>query len=249
LVHPGQPAALFSKPDAAPEVAMPENESYLERMPTRELVEKYHDLEKQATRSAHDRARQKLVESLELGQPREETDAIFLDRGRVETDTSRIEEMREVKAEINRRVQAGDPDAYAIAAEEYGSLHKELPQDFLNDLMRRVGPPPREIVQVQPERNKASPSSASKQRAQKTRLTEREKKIWEVIKRGTKGRTYCRELDHATIAPPRAGVWKDGPRKYLATYDLGSPWRHRIEDEKAKIRRKAAKLAGALASE
>jgi hypothetical protein len=58
-------------------------------------------------------------------------------------------------------------------------------------------------------------------------------------------------LDNAGIAPSRSGVWKDGPRKYLPAYDLEQPWRHRIEDEKSKIRRKAeaAKLADALASE
>lgn len=77
----------------------------------------------------------------------------------------------------------------------------------------------------------------------------RELKIWEVIQRGTKGRQYCRELDNANIAPLRKGVWEDGPRKYLAAYNLGKPWRHRIEDEKDKIRRKALKLASERASE
>lgn len=88
---------------------------------------------------------------------------------------------------------------------------------------------------------------ATQRTATIVKLTDREKKILAVIERGTSGRQYCRELDNAGIAPLRSGVWKDGPRKYLAAYDLGQPWRHRIEDEKSKIRCKAkkAKLASA----
>lgn len=71
-------------------------------------------------------------------------------------------------------------------------------------------------------------------------LTEREGRISEVIQRGSEGLQYCRELDAARIAPPRTGVWKEeGPRTYVAAYQSGEPWRHRIQDEKAKIRRKA----------
>jgi hypothetical protein len=70
-------------------------------------------------------------------------------------------------------------------------------------------------------------------------LSDRERNLWKVIQRGTAGRRYCRELDNAQIAPPRKGVWRDGPRKYLAAYGMGKPWRHRIEDEKSKVRRKA----------
>jgi len=81
------------------------------------------------------------------------------------------------------------------------------------------------------------------------KLTDREKNIWLVIQRGARGRQYARELDNAEIAPPKVGVWKDGPRKYLAAYNLGGRWPHRIEDEKSKITRKAKKLASALAGE
>jgi hypothetical protein len=82
-------------------------------------------------------------------------------------------------------------------------------------------------------------------------ISEREMRVFKVSQRVAGGRQYCHELDNAGIAPPRKGVWEDGPRKYLAAYGLGQPWRHRIEDEKYKIRRKAtaAKLAGALAGE
>ena len=97
--------------------------------------------------------------------------------------------------------------------------------------------------------DKTVPSTETKAANKSQPLTEREGKIWAVIQQGNKGRAYSRELDNANIAPRRDGVWKDAPRKYAAAYDLGGPWPHRIEDEKAKIRRKAEKLAGALASE
>jgi hypothetical protein len=81
-------------------------------------------------------------------------------------------------------------------------------------------------------------------------LTNREQKIWAVIQRGATGLKYCRELSNAGIAPLRRGVWKDCPRKYESAYLDGNLWRHRIQDEKFKIQRKA-KLAGLakLASE
>jgi hypothetical protein len=81
-------------------------------------------------------------------------------------------------------------------------------------------------------------------------LTEREDKIWRVIQRGVKGSEYCRELGNAGVAPRKSGIWKDCPRKYASAYLEGEPWRHRIQDEKSRIRRKA-ELAGLakLASE
>jgi hypothetical protein len=87
---------------------------------------------------------------------------------------------------------------------------------------------------------------AAKQTAQTAKLTGRERAIWEVIRRGSRGRLYCRELDEAKISPPRKGLWSEAPRKYVAAYDQGHPWSHRIQDEKCKIRRKAglAELAG-----
>jgi hypothetical protein len=78
-------------------------------------------------------------------------------------------------------------------------------------------------------------------------LTMRETKIWEVIKLGSQGSQYCRELDAAGIRPTRKGVWENCPRNYVAAYRESELWRHRIQDEKTKIRRKG-ELAG-LASE
>jgi hypothetical protein len=74
------------------------------------------------------------------------------------------------------------------------------------------------------------------------KLTAREMKILQVIQQDVKGLQYCRELDHASIAPKRTGVWKDAARKYVQTYCMGALWRHRIEDEKSKILRKARLL-------
>jgi hypothetical protein len=70
-------------------------------------------------------------------------------------------------------------------------------------------------------------------------LSAREKRIWEVIQRGAKGLHYCRELKSAHLRPPRSWV-KDGcPSEYPAAYLEGQPWRHRIQDEKTKVRHKA----------
>jgi hypothetical protein len=92
-----------------------------------------------------------------------------------------------------------------------------------------------------------SPSDAKKRTKG---LTAREKAIWNIIQRGVKGPQYCRELDSAGIAPLRRDIWKDCPRKYESAYLQGEPWRHRIQDEKSRVRRKA-ELAGParLASE
>lgn len=80
-------------------------------------------------------------------------------------------------------------------------------------------------------------------------LTLREQKIWEVIQLGSTGPQYCRELQNANIRLPRTGVWRECPAgTYPAAYHLGEPWRHRIQDEKSKVRRKAH-LAKTLASE
>jgi hypothetical protein len=83
------------------------------------------------------------------------------------------------------------------------------------------------------------------------RLTEREGNIWTIIKRGSKGMAYCRELNNAGIRIRRSGSWKGAPATYHAAYQAGQPWQHRIQDEKSKISRKAklAKLATQLASE
>jgi hypothetical protein len=96
----------------------------------------------------------------------------------------------------------------------------------------------------------AKQSQARPSVAMKTKLRDRELKIWKVIQRGAKSREYCRELDSAGIAPQRSGIWKDCPRKYESAYLQGEPWRHRIQDEKSKVRHKA-ELAGLakLASE
>jgi hypothetical protein len=75
------------------------------------------------------------------------------------------------------------------------------------------------------------------------KLTDREKTILEVIQRGSKGLAYCRELDTAGIKCRRTKSWEGCPTTYPAAYQAGSPWRHRIQDEKSKINGKA-KLAG-----
>jgi hypothetical protein len=75
------------------------------------------------------------------------------------------------------------------------------------------------------------------------RLDGREQRIWEVIRRGARGMTYCRELDAARVSPPRKGIWKEGPRTYAAGYQSRDKRLvHWIQNEKTKIRRKAELL-------
>lgn len=98
--------------------------------------------------------------------------------------------------------------------------------------------------------DKAEQSAESKPTKQHKALSDREQKLWEVIQKGLKatpplrGTTYCREVDAAQVSPPRKGVWKDGPRTYVAAYNSGDKQLvHWIQSEKSKIRRKA-ELAG-----
>ncbi len=70
-------------------------------------------------------------------------------------------------------------------------------------------------------------------------LTEREKRLWEIIQRGSQGLAYCREVQRAGVKPRRIRSWKGCPGTYPAAYQMGEPWRHRIQDEKSKIRGKA----------
>jgi len=81
--------------------------------------------------------------------------------------------------------------------------------------------------------------------AKQVQLKRREQGIWNVIQRMSKGRQYCREEDGVDIRIQKTGVWRGAPPTYTAAYDAGKPWRHRIEDEKCRIKRRAmlAKLA------
>ena len=136
----------------------------------------------------------------------------------------------------SKEVHASESGDLRWRAQLFGGV---LPEDIMERKQRSFE---ERIEKLEESKRKAAKSE---------QLTDREGKIWEVIQRVAGGRQYCRELDNAKIAPPRKGVWNDGPRKYLAAYDMGKPWRHRIEDEKSKIRRKAkaAKLIATLASE
>jgi hypothetical protein len=72
-----------------------------------------------------------------------------------------------------------------------------------------------------------------------SRLTAREKKIWEVIQRRSRGMQYCRELASAGVKPRRKWIEQEMcPSTYTGAYQ-NPLWRQRINDEKTKIRRKA----------
>ena len=107
------------------------------------------------------------------------------------------------------------------------SFAGDLPEDKIERVQRSLE---ERIEKLEESKRKAAKS---------VQLTDRERRIWQVIQRGAKGLQYCRELDSAGIAPLRKGIWKDCPRKYESAYRQGEPWRHRIQDEKSKVRRKA----------
>ena len=122
-----------------------------------------------------------------------------------------------------------------------------LAEGFDHNLQSRliepeVAPPAEVLVSFGGNSDKPAQAESKSSRSsnkQEKPLTERERRILEVILGGTKGRAYGRELDNAKIAPPRKGIWKEGPRKYEVAYVSGQPWRHWIQDEKSKIRRRA----------
>jgi hypothetical protein len=99
-------------------------------------------------------------------------------------------------------------------------------------LPRKVKRQEEEIKKLKQQINTARP-------ARTPAPNDREKKIWEVIQRGAKGLAYCRELERAGVKPRRIKSWKGCPGTYPAAYQVGKPWRHRIQDEKSKIRAKA----------
>jgi hypothetical protein len=86
-------------------------------------------------------------------------------------------------------------------------------------------------------------SSVPAEPSPRSRLGDREKKIWKVIQRGSKGPQYCRELDNEKVSP-RTRWKRDGcPSTYLAAFYHPDPtWRQRIQNEKSKVHRKALSL-------
>jgi len=107
------------------------------------------------------------------------------------------------------------------------ALSTEAEIEFVPELLRRKI---RHIVRLAPDETAQAPP----------KLTEREKKMFDVILLGSRGMQYCRELENAGIRPRKSGAWKGAPGTYPTAYMDGEPWRHRIQDEKSRIERKAA---------
>jgi hypothetical protein len=74
-------------------------------------------------------------------------------------------------------------------------------------------------------------------------LSAHEKAVWNIIQRGLRGQTYCREVDRAGARPRKEWILDGCPGTYQGAYLLGQPWKKRIQDEKSRIQRKA-ELAG-----
>ncbi|HET6143878.1 MAG TPA: hypothetical protein VFE02_10235 [Candidatus Acidoferrales bacterium] len=70
-------------------------------------------------------------------------------------------------------------------------------------------------------------------------LTEREGKLWSVIKQGVDGLAYCREVDRTGVRPRKKWLAASCPGTYTGAYLLGLPWQKRIQDEKYRVQKKA----------
>lgn len=232
----------------------------LQELFTTELLARYDRAEKHYNKSfARDGAEQLVVR-----------EGVH-EQGRLIPDPVKRDELRQMETEIQRRTKLHDPQITLQAArrlrrapplsarEKVASRAIDATAASAEKTVRRLDATAR-VVDVtaqgrQPEFVAGTHISTlaaipkQEQKEQKGQLSVREKKIWAVIQRGVIGLQYCRELDSAGIAPLRSGVWKDCPsRKYESAYKEGKPWRHRIQDEKSKVRRKAelvglAKLA------
>jgi hypothetical protein len=77
----------------------------------------------------------------------------------------------------------------------------------------------------------------------RSRLTPRQRKLFDVAERGVKGPAYCRELQNARLRPCRAWIEQGCPGTYPEAYH-DPYWRQMIQDEKSKVCRKARKTTG-----
>ena len=209
---------------------MAANESDLTRIPSRKLVEMYHELNKQAVRSAHDQARRKLLESLERGPVREETDASLFDKGCAETDSSLVEQARQVKAEIKRRVQAGDAELDAIAADILESgFPADQPERALVDSL--LG------VRTQPQAEKESPQTSPARSKWFESSPDILKRRQLVLKNPRfSARQYCKVFDECRIPLPSPWEEELGVSTWVEAYKTkkGRPRIQRIISEDKK---------------
>jgi hypothetical protein len=74
-------------------------------------------------------------------------------------------------------------------------------------------------------------------------LSDHERRVWEVIQRGSRGAQYLRELHAAGLRPRKSWREHGCPSTYTGIATDNDPkWRQRAQDEKSKIRRKAEVL-------
>ena len=140
----------------------------------------------------------------------------------VEGDQTLAERLSQVREEFERRASRGELSTFA---------GKVLARDF-----HRLEKAERAAGKFAERHDTAGAPNVGKQHMQ---LTSRERRICTVIRQGARGLQYCRELDRAGVKPRRSGTWRACPGTYPAAYQAGEPWRHRIQDEKSKVRRRA----------
>ena len=131
---------------------MDANKSDLQQISSRKLVEKYLELNKEFIKSAREHRQQKFREQLE---ERESQGAP------PDTGATLIEETKEVRAEIERRVQKGDVELDAIAAENLKREFQDLPERAMVNSLLGVEAKPQNAQNAAP---KPSPSKAPQRR-------------------------------------------------------------------------------------
>jgi hypothetical protein len=92
-------------------------------------------------------------------------------------------------------------------------------EELLQSLLARVGSvPAQELV---------------KKRRTRRKLGKRDTVLFAAILREFKGVGYCSFLDKHRIRPK----WSDsGPATYTKSYQIGHPWRKKVQDEKARAK-------------
>jgi len=135
---------------------------------------------------------------------RQKEEAEWAERHKHVSDDEVQKELEEVEGKL-AYLKGKVPDwkirMHSTAYREIRGLEKER-EAIVVELSKRDLPKPPEPIR---------PVSAGKP------LTEREEKLWDLIRRGLRGTAYCREVDRKKISPPRKGIWTWQPTRVAAS--------------------------------
>jgi hypothetical protein len=219
------------------ELAVSRRQQNLRKLSTKELLARW------------DEARKKCVESFACEGAEQQVirEGVGI-QGRLIPDSAGEKKLRRLEGEINRRLKLHDPQLLKYALKRLKGKGGKHRQSSTEAIEATIGNAKKAVAKLDATARVVglAPGQPRDSARLAVELTDREKTIWTVIRQGLKGMRYCRELDDAGIKSRKSGSWKGCPGTYPAAYQAGAPWRHRIQDEKTKIRRKAnpARLAG-----